>query len=720
MNGTTLAAVQSAINATGNRPLWTNIGQALIDGKDLLLANPGNTSPDYIYLLSDGRENVKPLYNDPQVKPVLQASGVRVNTIGFGPEAPGALLAQIAADNGGTYRPVATSGLGTTRLSAEETRVTLEPLGVPPDLADVVASAMPFLPGQLRLAEVFDDFDTASQDASRVFHTSWVNIPDNTWQEWSAQVDKSANILRFVVAGKQYDVDPACEGYHRAVEVLMPGSGQRDWIPISPPDPKRPPPADWDIRNSPHTDVLIVRNPELGEWRFRTKYYYLICRTNGDVVPQALESDFIMNASLQSTTHLQGRILGLDQNRGSAGDVVPLVAALVRRDGTIPGALVVGVVENQGGTDIVLLRDDGEHNDGAAGDGIYGWPYSLTTHGGSYSVRIVARFPDPANPANLLFREWNGGFWILGPEHENPDDDDMPSEWELKYPCLDPRRYDGKDDPDKDGLVSREEFERGTNPCRPDTDGGGELDGSEVQNRRDPLWPGDDRVAKLPHISFLPLDRRVWVNWSRPFSYTNMRLWVSTRKGELGQAVDMGGRGEYILSRLANGRPYYLTLQAETGDGQGGYSDQHEVTPKEDPLAPQGAFYIGGPGVSKGGDETSSPEVVLHVDATDVLSYDGPASHSVGHGAIHPELIPFVVPSGNIEMRFSNDPATLGSARWEPLAAEKDWTLDCQTGAECTVYGQFRDGADNESLVLTDHIHLGGTKIYLPLVLSNH
>lgn len=71
-------------------------------------------------------------------------------------------------------------------------------------------------------------------------------------------------------------------------------------------------------------------------------------------------------------------------------------------------------------------------------------------------------------------------------------------------------------------------------------------------------------------------------------------------------------------------------------------------------------------------------------------------------------------------MRFSNDPETLDDKRWQPLAPEVDWTLDCESGEVCTVYGQFRDAADNESLVLSDHIHLEGTKVYLPMVLSNH
>ena len=59
---------------------------------------------------------------------------------------------------------------------------------------------------------------------------------------------------------------------------------------------------------------------------------------------------------------------------------------------------------------------------GGAGDGIYGFPYSLTEHGGSYGVRIVALFPNPADPNENLFREWNGGFWIKGPQDRVPDD----------------------------------------------------------------------------------------------------------------------------------------------------------------------------------------------------------------------------------------------------------------------------------------------------------
>jgi hypothetical protein len=723
----TIGAALSAIDNVSARPVWTNIGQALLDAKNLLLANPGNTNPDFIYLLSDGRENVLPLYAD--AKAELQASGVNINTIGFGPEAPGALLAQIAAENGGIYRPVATSGLGVVAASSvvEDARASALALGVPEPLASQLAiAAAPFLPGQLTLANAYDILDTESQDAARLFHTVWTASTDNMWQEWTTQVDKSASTLRFVVAGKQEDSD-VCEGFHRDVEILPPGAGQREWVPISPPSSDFPPPANWDIRNETYNDVLIVKNPEPGEWSIRAKYYYLVClRGEADeeataeaiaLSPDQFESDFIMNASVQSTVHLEGRLLGLDHGQGMAGDVVPIVATLMTKDGTIPGALVVVQVENIDGAHLRLLFDDGMHHDGGPNDGIYGWDYAMTPFGGSYGVRIAALFPDPVDPTTNLIREWNGGFWMKGSEEDdNVDDDNMPSWWEERFPCLDPRAYDAQTDPDHDGLVSYDEFLRGLNPCRPDTDRGGEIDGSEVKGGRDPLLPNDDLVRPVGHVELRPLDERIWIKWTRPLSYTRMLVHVSTDPDQLGQSTDMGQRGEFTLTGLNNGQAYYLTLQGENDDAQGAYSDQFEIVPKADPVPPQGAFFIGGPNVTDGGDTASSRFVTLFVDATDLLSYLGPASHSVGHSALNPRLIPFIQPSGDVEMRFANDPVALESATWEPLADEKAWALDCGAGEICVVFGQFRDGAANESLVVTDEILLQEELLYLPFI----
>ena len=74
--------------------------------------------------------------------------------------------------------------------------------------------------------------------------------------------------------------------------------------------------------------------------------------------------------------------------------------------------------------------------------------------------------------------------------------------------------------------------------------------------------------------------------------------------------------------------------------------------------------------------------------------------------------------SGNVEMRFANTAAGIDSAPWEPLAPTKAWQLACADGAICTVYGQFRDGAGNESLVIDQKIQLQlqGGQTFMPIV----
>ena len=76
--------------------------------------------------------------------------------------------------------------------------------------------------------------------------------------------------------------------------------------------------------------------------------------------------------------------------------------------------------------------------------------------------------------------------------------------------------------------------------------------------------------------------------------------------------------------------------------------------------------------------------------------------------------------SAGEQMRFTNNTEEAWSS-WEPYAPEKPWTLDldCAPGEQCVVYAQFKDAADNESLVVYDEIFLPQT-IYLPLVLRNY
>ena len=58
--------------------------------------------------------------------------------------------------------------------------------------------------------------------------------------------------------------------------------------------------------------------------------------------------------------------------------------------------------------------------------------------------------------------------------------DRMPDAYEDKLPGLSSKTPDGDEDPDQDGLTSLREFELGTDPLNPDTDGDGLTDWQEV------------------------------------------------------------------------------------------------------------------------------------------------------------------------------------------------------------------------------------------------
>ncbi|MBP8291862.1 MAG: hypothetical protein KAX65_03745, partial [Caldilineaceae bacterium] len=726
---------------------WTPVGGGIVAAKDALLNLPSNLNPKHIFLLSDGRENVKPLYAD--IKANLVASGVVVNTIGLGPEAPGNLLAQIAADTGGVYRPVATSatGAGLRAATGADATTALAAINAPTEMAQALAA--PFLPGQLGLANVYDYLDTEAQGAARIIHLPYTNVGANTWQTTNVNIDKSVNQLRLVVAGKQPD-DEVCPGSDtRRVEVLRPGDDpQKRWIPISPRNSTTP--AEWEIRNNRFDDVLIVTNPAEGQWSFRTQYFPLTCigkettddavttttdvlsdGTQADAAPlagdavqvaegiQAIDSAtgapyaFFMNISVQSTIQLEGRLLGLDGGQGLAGDVVTIIGALLDKNGAVPAQLMVAFVEGPDGTDLMVLKDDGTQNDGSAGDGIYGALFGNTAYGGGYSVRILAGFKDPANPANSLIREWNGGFWIDGPKLDpsggqqcgGPNDTDkdcMPDDWERRCKLI-VGKDDRGEDPDRDGLNNYEELQHGTLPCRADTDNGGENDGSEVRNQRNPLDPKDDKVAPLGKINVRALNARIMIEWARPFSYTNMLLFVSQDPNNPGRPTRLGQGdpnlpGNHMIEGLENGKTYYLWLQGENGTALGDTSEPEAAMPKTDPDMPSGAMII-----ENGSDVAHSKQVMLNFSATDT-PLPGAAQGSAAHLTDRFSTMYNDV-SGNIQMRVANHEDMAG-AQWQSLVQELPWTLECANGDLCRVYAQFRDAALNESLIVNDTILL--------------
>jgi hypothetical protein len=689
---------------------WTPVAGGIQAAIDALLAGAANTNPKYVFLLSDGEENVNPLYATERTD--IINSGVVVNTIGFGPEAPGNLLAQIATDTGGDYRPVATGPSGAGLMAAEADGATamseLAAMDAPAEVAATLAA--PFLPGHLGLANVYD-----------IIHMPYTGVGDSEFREFGVHIDPSVTQLRLVVVGKY--AESHC-GYERQVDVLPPDDNTRKrWVPISPLNPLQVPAGHvWEVINNTFDDVLIVTKPVVGEWRFRTRYFQTICvagaenlDAEGQVVPPAVQSaeaaglgfDFIMNVSVQSAIQLQGFLQGLTANQGESGDVVTILGTLLNQEGTLPATLMLAQVQGPTGSFLLLMKDDGLHQDGEAGDNIYGALFGQTAYGGGYDVRIIAGVKDPADPGKTMLREWGGGFWLKGPKidpgtggvncggENDADNDCLPDDWERRCK-LDLQRDDRRDDNDKDGLTNAQELVYGTLPCRADTDNGGENDGSEVNHSRNPLDPTDDKVRILDYIRVRPLNGIIRLSWSYAFSYTNMLLYVTTDPNQPGQAENMGQKGEFEVGGLQNGETYYVILQGVNGDAVGDYSDPIPVMPKADPDAPSGAMLI-----DNGKPVSTDKEVTLHLSSSD-RPLEGAAQGANAHQTDMLSILHNLV-SGNVEMRISNHSSMIGAA-WEPLAATKPWTISCADGQTCTVYAQFRDAAHNESNIIYDTI----------------
>ncbi|MBU1661809.1 MAG: hypothetical protein KKD28_10095, partial [Chloroflexi bacterium] len=122
--------------------------------------------------------------------------------------------------------------------------------------------------------------------------------------------------------------------------------------------------------------------------------------------------------------------------------------------------------------------------------------------------------------------------------------------------------------------------------------------------------------------------------------------------------------------------------------------------------------------VNGGAAQTFSRDVVLQVNVSDILLDGLPSpgsTASIANAYTGDNLV-----SANEQMRFTNDTGE-GWSPWEPYAPEKPWALDadCAQGTSCVVYAQFKDGAENESLVVYDEILYQPAMIYLPLVLQN-
>lgn len=368
--------------------------------------------------------------------------------------------------------------------------------------------------------------------------------------------------------------------------------------------------------------------------------------------------------------------------------------------GPIKGAAVSAVVTAPNGSASALaLFDDGLHGDGAADDGIYGNRYVRTTQAGSYVVKVGAT---GTGTAGFTFVRRISRAFDIAPD-QDLDQDGIPDGWEQAN-GTDPSSNDWKADPDQDGLTNGQEYNIGTNPNDPDSDDGGESDGSEVRRQRDPLDPQDDGVRFSGELYVEPGNGKVSLSY--PVLPAHLRFQLFRGESPDGPFILIGDQlpttGAFIDEGATNGTTYYYRLAAVgQGEAVSAPSDPAEATPRADPIAPAGVLVVAG-----GAPTTGSRSVTLLILGSD----DGPA-HLPGEPAGDPAR---QGSTAGLQMRVSNDPSFAG-ASWEPYARTKPWQLGPNPGP-AVVYVQLRDAAGNESELISDAITLSGATIFLPII----
>ncbi len=406
----------------------------------------------------------------------------------------------------------------------------------------------------------------------------------------------------------------------------------------------------------------------------------------------------------------------------AAGSVVPILASFSRPGGPVVGGTVVARVTSPSGqVNVIALRDDGGHGDGAADDGVYGGHYRATSEGdvtatdpaeGEAPAVVGSHLVDVVGISGDVRREAQASFALL--RGTDGDKDGLPDTFEQRDPRLDPEDpTDAGKDPDRDGVTTRCELLLGTDPFDADSDDGGESDGSELGfpnadckptgTPGRPLDPSDDDPVPVTWFDARPSRDAegplVVVRWTD--DQDEKVVYDLTRTCGLTVRVFTGRTSTLFLDRdVAPGQRCVYTLVPRTPDGNVGPPlDAPEIIVLADPFAPEGSVQIDG-----GAATTSDTTVDLQLSADDTGDEgDGgpPTPGAIGDDTTE------------LEMRISNDPDLSGVA-WGPFAATvAGWDLgDVAPGAHAVVHVQFRDRAGNVSSTSTDTILLAaGTRL---------
>jgi hypothetical protein len=365
------------------------------------------------------------------------------------------------------------------------------------------------------------------------------------------------------------------------------------------------------------------------------------------------------------------------RHRFGIGQPVTIKLFLTDRDGAVRDAEVEVLVQlpnRQEACGPVKLFDDGQHDDGLAGDGVYGNVFRQTLWGqsrggdrdkgepgappeasGAYQVFISAA--GKANDGTAFSREKDGAFTVyreIEPNGFDDDGDGLPNSWE-RYQGTNPKVNDAGEDPDEDGLTNEAEYKEGTLALDPDTDNGGESDGSELMNGRCPLDSRDDGLSFSDYLTVLgpeadevaqllpPKPRTNYVHFTRSRSWDLLELQRATTPSGPWANVKMINMSTIDLPVLEDGGlipgiDYYYRMRGQRNDtgATSGWSTLAKGRPKSanEVFKPFGSLSI-----NNGAVTTDQLKVMLHLSfSPDVVAMRVAQRPGIGSAPQEPAL----------------------------------------------------------------------------------
>ena len=451
--------------------------------------------------------------------------------------------------------------------------------------------------------------------------------------------------------------------------------------------------------------VWRVAAPQDGIWTLEVNE--LIISDGAQAEPESPSAlpNYLVQASLKTEVAMEVFITTPVEERVPGHPI--RIAAMLMDDGPMTGGLIWAAVEKPSGGDAVnaWMYDDGEHDDGEAGDGVYAGIFYQTAEQGSYNVTVNAYVDSPSLGESIerhlilsfhtAFVDGNGDEIFYG----DADGDGLPDGWEI-YWFGDTSTYGNADDPDHDGLTNVYEMQNGTNPLDPDMDDDGEADSTDD----DPSEPSDDPLP-APWGKAYAGSEQIWVNYALDPSYTMVELYrdEDDDADDLYEFITLDVppiKGVFIDTAVTDGHEYCYVIAVTNTDGQlSTFSAPMCAKPSADPMAPHGFVEING-----GNPTTASAEVTLTLWASDEID------PSVEYPGSDDFLPPDESASGVTEMIVSNY-ADFRDASWEAYDISKPWTLLDSDGL-ATVYVKFRDAYGNESELAVATIYIGTGPLY--------